>query len=117
MTRSSLIVLFAALAAGLGLGLYVGWVASPVQYTNTEPASLAPAFKDDYVLMIATAYSGDTDLAAAQGQLAALGQHTPEAVRAAAQRLAAAGLPEADQLRLETLAAALAGEAPARPRS
>ncbi|MEP7358854.1 MAG: hypothetical protein ABI847_16515, partial [Anaerolineales bacterium] len=56
-------------------------------------------------------YAGDSDLAAAQSQLAALGQFSPQAVRAAAQRLAAAGLPQADQQRLEALAAALAGPA------
>ena len=109
MSRNALILLLAAWAAGVGIGLYVGWIAAPVQYTDTEPGSLAPAFKDDYVLMVATAYSGDHDLAAAQGQLAALGRLSPEAVRAAAQRLAAAGLPAADQQRLEDLAADLAG--------
>jgi hypothetical protein len=107
VTRNQIILITAALAAGLGLGLYIGWVAAPVQFTNTEPGSLAPAFKDDYILMVATAFSGDGDLAAAQAQLAAMGQLSPEAVRAASQRLAAAGLPEADQQRLEGLAAAL----------
>ncbi len=117
MSRNQIIVIVAALAAGLGIGLYIGWVAAPVQFTNTEPGSLAPAFKDDYILMVATAYSGDSDLAAAQAQLAAMGQLSPQAVRAAAQRLAAAGLPETDQQRLESLAAALesAGAAPATP--
>jgi hypothetical protein len=109
VSRNQISLIAAALAAGVGLGLYVGWVAAPVQYTNTEPGSLAPAFKDDYILMVATAYSGDSDLAAAQAQLASMGQQSPQAVRAAAQRLAAAGLPEADQQRLEALAAALAG--------
>jgi hypothetical protein len=109
VSRSHVIIILAALAAGVGLGLYVGWVAAPVQYTNTEPGSLAPAFKDDYILMVATAYAGDSDLAAAQAQLASMGQLSPQAVRAAAQRLAAAGLPETDQQRLEALAVALAG--------
>jgi hypothetical protein len=109
------LVIAAALAAGVAVGLYIGWVAAPVQYTNTEPGSLAPAFKDDYVLMVATAYSGDNDLAAAQEQLAAMGQLSPAAVRAAADRLAAAGLSEIDRQRMDALAVALAGpgDAPA----
>jgi hypothetical protein len=115
VSRNHLIIITAAVAAGVGIGLYVGWVAAPVQYTNTEPGSLAPAFKDDYILMVATAYSGDSDLAAAQRQLAVMGQLSPEAVRAAAQRLAAAGLPEADQQRLEALAAALADSSAQSP--
>jgi hypothetical protein len=114
VSRNQLISLAAALAAGVGIGLYVGWVAAPVKYTNTEPGSLAPVFKDDYILMVATAYAGDRDLAAAQAQLAVMGQLSPQSVRAAARRLAAAGLPETDQARLEALAAAL-GEPGAAP--
>ena len=116
VTRSQItFAIVATLAAGVAVGLYIGWVAVPVQYTNTEPGSLAPAFKDDYILMVATAYSGDNDLAAAQEQLAAMGQLNPAAVRGAAERLAAAGLPEIDRQRMEALAAALAGpgDAPA----
>jgi len=112
LSRASLILLLAGLAAGVGLGLYIGWVAAPVQYINTEPASLQRAFKDDYVLMIATAYAGDGNLQSARTQLAGLGYNDPAAaVSAAAQHLAAAGLPDADQQRLAALAQALAAPA------
>jgi len=114
MSRTAVLLILAGLAAGIGLGLYIGWVASPVQYVDTAPISLQSAFKDDYVLMIATAYSGDGDLPAARTQLAGLGFVDPAAaVGAAGQRLSAAGLPDADQQRLAALAQALG--APAKP--
>jgi hypothetical protein len=98
-----------ALAAGIAVGLYLGWVAAPVEYVDAGPDSLHSSFKDDYILMIATAYAGDGDLAAARVALASLALPDPAAaVRAAQGRLAASGLPAADQERLAALAAALA---------
>jgi hypothetical protein len=114
MSRTALIILVGGLAVGVGIGLYIGWVAAPVQYVDTAPNSLQRAFKDDSVLMIATAYAGDGDLQAARSQLAGLGFADPAAaVSAAAQRLSAADLPDADQQRLSALAQALG--APASP--
>ncbi len=108
MSRATLLILVAALAVGISLGLYIGWVAAPVQYVDTAPKTLQRAFKDDYILMIATAYAGDGDVAAARGQLDSLGLGNPTvAVSAAEERLAAAGLPETDQQHLSTLARAL----------
>lgn len=110
MPRRLLLPLLIALLAGVGAGLYVGWVAVPVEYVDASPASLHQSFKDDYLLMIAAAYAADGDLAAAQEAVAALGFADPAAaVTEAAGRLAAAGLPTADQERLAALAAALAG--------
>jgi len=112
MSRAAVLLVLAGLVAGIGLGLYVGWIAAPVQYVDTAPNSLQRAFKDDYVLMIATAYAGDGDLAAARGQLLGLGFADPaSAVTAANARLAASGLPDADQQRIAALAQALAGPA------
>jgi hypothetical protein len=108
MSRTTLLLILAGLAAGVGLGLYIGWVAAPVQYVDTGPNTLQRTVKDDYVLMIATAYAGDGDLAGARAQLNSLGFADPvAAISAASQRLAAAGLPEADQQRLAALAQAL----------
>ena len=114
MSRAALITLLAGLAAGAGLGLYIGWVAAPVQYVDTAPNSLQRAFKDDYILMVASAYAGDGDLPAARSQLAGLGFSDPAAaVSAAARRMAANGLPDADQQRLTALAQALGAPAAA----
>ena len=108
-TRIALLLILAGLAAGVGLGLYIGWVAAPVQYVDTAPNSLQRGFKDDYLLMIATVYAGDGDLPAARAHMAELGLADP----AAAVSAAAQGLPAADQQRLAALALALG--APAVP--
>jgi hypothetical protein len=102
-----------ALAAGVGAGLYVGWVAAPVEYVDAGPESLHQSYKDDYILMIATAYAGDGDLAAARSALTALGfTDLAAAVSEASTRMTAGGLPTMDQERLAALAAALAETAP-----
>src|SRR5947209_2424347 len=112
MSRTALLLILAGLAAGAGLGLYIGWVAAPVQYVDTDPSSLQSAFKDDYVLMIATTYAGDGNLAAARAQLAELGfADAAAAVSASNARLTAAGLPDADRQRMAALAQALATSA------
>ena len=105
MSRASLVTLVICLALGLGAGLYIGWVAAPVQYVDTAPASLSQTYKDDYVLMIATIYSGNGDLAAVRARLAALGFDDPgPAVAAATHRFIAAEKPDADLRRLARLA-------------
>ncbi len=108
-TTRALVLIGLALLVGLGGGLYYGWVIAPVQYVDADPASLHQAFKDDYILMLATAYAGEGDLAAARAGLTSLGlEPSAPAVTAAAERLTAAGLPAEDAARLASLAAALA---------
>jgi hypothetical protein len=123
MSRASLLILLISAALGLAAGLYIGWVVSPVKYVDTAPASLSQAYKDDYVLMIATLYSENGDLAAARARLAALGFADPgTGVAATAHRFisppkrSGAGIatqkPEADLRRLARLAAALNATTP-----
>ena len=108
MSRPNLLAWALWLVIGVGLGLYGGWVLAPVEYVDTAPDSLQQVYKDDYILMLATAYAGDSDLVAARTGLAGLGlPETPDTVGAAAERLAAAGYPAQDLDRLATLAQAL----------
>ncbi|MCS7283342.1 MAG: hypothetical protein NZ769_08365 [Anaerolineae bacterium] len=65
------------LALGLGLGLLVGWVLWPVQYTNTAPAQLRQDYRTDYILMVAAAYRVEGDPEAARGRLAQLDPEDP----------------------------------------
>ena len=63
-----------AIIVGIGLGLLVGWVISPVKYVNTTPDSLGADYKTDYVLMVAEVYQSDGSLAMASQRLALLGK-------------------------------------------
>ncbi len=113
MSRASLLSLIFSIALGLGLGVYLGWVVVPVKYTDTDPTSLSQTDKDDYILMVATVYAGNGDLAAAGAQLKTLGFDDPgPAVAAAARRFIAAQRPEADLRRLARLAAAFNATTP-----
>ena len=108
MSRLSWLLVLVTLVVGLGAGLYVGWVVSPVEYTDTDPASLAQIYKDDYVLIIATRYAGDGNLETARAGLQTLGFAEAGAdVVDVAQRFIATRQPESDIRRLVALAAGL----------
>lgn len=65
------------LALGVGLGLLVGWVLWPVQYTNTAPAQLRQDYRTEYILMVAAAYRVEGDLEAARARLSRLDPENP----------------------------------------
>ena len=114
MSRRSATILLICLIAGVGLGLYYGYVASPVQYTNTDPVTLRQADKDDYILMTASVYAADNDLNAVRERLGSLGFKDPgQAVADATERYIKSGLPQADLRRLVLLAIALKTVTPA----
>lgn len=68
-------ILFAliALAAGIGLGLLVGWYVWPVTYTESAPARLRQDWKDEAIWIAAQAYAYDRDLESARTRLRPLG--------------------------------------------
>lgn len=66
------------LVVGLGLALYLGWVAWPTEFTEADPSILREEFRRDYTLMIASAYALDGDLPAARRRLYSLGQEAPD---------------------------------------
>ena len=68
------LLLLIGLGLGLGLGLYLGWEAYPTEFVNASPVYLSDQHKQDYVRMVAAAYTVDGDLAAAQERLTALGE-------------------------------------------
>ena len=61
------------LVVGIGLGLFLGWVAWPTQFTAANPAVLAEPYKQDYMLMIAADYALTDDLDAARQHVSTLG--------------------------------------------
>jgi hypothetical protein len=69
----SVIVLIFGLLLGAGAGLYLGWVAYPIEYTDADPSLLADDAKREYAVMVATTYAIDGDLPKAKWHLATLG--------------------------------------------
>lgn len=105
MIRPSLLLL--GLFLGITLGVFYGWVISPVKYIDTEPASLRADYKEQYILLVASAYRTDRDLERARIRLSKLKDPDPlNALTALAQRMAAQGKDAAD---LAALAADLGG--------
>ncbi|HEY3312634.1 MAG TPA: hypothetical protein VGK00_13415 [Anaerolineales bacterium] len=66
-----------SIAVGLGLGLYYGWMVSPVEYTDTTPSSLRADFRADFALMVAESYQKDQNIDQAARHLANLGSQSP----------------------------------------
>lgn len=69
----SLMWLALGLLVGVAFGLFLGWVAWPAEFSETDPTFLDDSYQRDYALMIASAYSVDGDLATAQRRLRGLG--------------------------------------------
>ena len=64
-------------ALGVAIGLFITWQIWPVEYYNTDPVDLRAEHKEDYVLMIAGAYSEDDDLELAIYRIEELGLEDP----------------------------------------
>jgi len=93
---------------GAGLGLYYGWVISPVEYVDTTPATLRADYRTDYTLMIAETFHNEQDAEAAARRLALLGSEPPASLVAAALEFARQnGYASTDLQLLQELAVAL----------
>jgi hypothetical protein len=64
---------FIALAAGIGVGLLIGWYVWPVTYTESAPTRMRQDWKDEAIWLAAQAFAYDRDLEAAQARLRPLG--------------------------------------------
>jgi hypothetical protein len=73
-----------SIAVGVGLGLYYGWVISPVQYVDTTPSTLRADFKADYTLMVAETFQSEQNVEQAARRLASLGSQPPAQIAAQA---------------------------------
>ncbi len=54
--------LLIGLSIGIAAGLYLGWVVSPVEYVQSPMKDLSRRYKDEYTVMVASAYQVDNDL-------------------------------------------------------
>ncbi len=75
------------LVIGLVIGLLISWVFWPVSYVDADPSDLRLDFKDDYLRMIAAAYSLNGDMTRTLARLDALRlAQPPTGVASLAQR-------------------------------
>jgi len=103
----------AGVLVGLALGFAVGWWLWPVQYTDTAPHVLRQDYRDDYVVMAATAYEVEQDLEQARQRLGLLDAEEPATpVVELAERLVQASGSAEDITRLARLAWALGALTP-----
>lgn len=100
--------LLTGLLIGIGMGVLIGWVISPVNYTDTAPYALQQQYKDEYRKLIAQAFLANGDIGRARERLTLLQDADPvRELSAQAQRLVAGGGLAADSSALSALAAAL----------
>jgi len=96
------------LLLGLSLGLWIAWVAAPRASVDPSPAALRSDYKDDYRLLIASAYAATGDLERARVRLSLLADPDPvAALLEQSERALAAGASQKDVIRLYTLAEAV----------
>jgi hypothetical protein len=104
--------LITGLVIGLTIGVLYAWLVSPVNYTNTSPASLRADFKDQYRTLIAAAYMANGDLVRAKARLNLLkDEDVYRTLSEQAQRTLAEGRYPQEARALGLLAIAL-GQAP-----
>ncbi len=85
--RRLVFALFIGVVVGVGLGLFIGWVVSPVQYVQGPMFDLSRRYKDEYTVMVASAYQVDGDLTEALRRLKPLGvTNIPQYVRDVTER-------------------------------
>lgn len=100
-------------AIGAALGVAIGWWLWPVTYTNAPLSALRQDYRDEVVLMIATAYELEGDGEWARERLAFLSPDDPAApVVELAERRIEEGGSEEEIRRLARLASAVDAPAP-----
>jgi hypothetical protein len=55
--------------AGAGIGLVLGWVVWPVDYYDTDLVNLRGDYKEQYIVLVGSAYAQDGDLEKAENRL------------------------------------------------
>jgi hypothetical protein len=70
--RIKILLPLAGLLAGLGLGLFLGWIVWPVEFYDTDVSFLHPTYKFEYAVMVGAAYELDGNWERAAERLAEL---------------------------------------------
>lgn len=74
---SVFLLMVLAIIAGLALGLLIGWVVWPVQWTDASPESMRASFRQEWVNMAIDSYSVNQDAALAAERFSYLGASGP----------------------------------------
>jgi hypothetical protein len=75
--RKPWVIALICVVLGFGLGLFWGWVVSPVEWTDATPESLRHDIQQDYLTMTIDSYTVNHDAALAQQRYAWLGAEAP----------------------------------------
>lgn len=115
MTRTALLNIIIGVFIGFALAIGFSW-SRPPKPDDASLESLRADYKSDYVVMVAQAYSVDSNLDLAKTRLAALkignpGQYTADVTR----QLITKGAPPSDLRVLVSLTTALGATPPALP--
>ncbi len=108
-----LALLLLGLVIGGGLGLYLGWVAWPTEFTDATPALLQEDARRDYALMIAAAYAANGNLPLARQRLGSLGRDGGQFVMDTLLEMILSGQNEQDTSQLACLVNATGQYSPA----
>jgi hypothetical protein len=107
------VLLILGFAVGAGVGLVLGWVVWPVNYYNTDLAELQAGDKEQYIILVGSAYAQDHDLEKAQARLDQLeAPNIRQWIAQLADRSIAEGRDEADIRALVGLAHGLGVDTP-----
>ncbi|MBL8058529.1 MAG: hypothetical protein JNK29_17630 [Anaerolineales bacterium] len=120
LVKQPVVVGVAALIVGLLLGLLYAWVLDPIKIVDTDFSTLRSDLKQQYVRMVAEAYSLDTDARKADKaaeRIAALGPRWAEAVAETASSADGPAALQLTSLKQALDAAVQAGTMPAAPAS
>lgn len=113
VSRRPTLALTVAALLGLGLGLLIGWVVWPVQWTDAGPQHLRADLQEQYLKNVAMRLQVDNDVGAAQAALA----DWPEADAAIQALIRQPTTTEEERRQLDQLSRALASGASAVPAS
>lgn len=106
--------LLAGLLVGVLAALYFAWRVMPLQIVDNQPRSLAPAFREDFVLLVAETFAIEQDVERARTRLASLaGAKGAAVVAQQAEKMMVTGAGITDLKFMAQLAAALGVATPA----
>lgn len=71
-------ILIVGIIAGLAVGLLVGWVLWPVEYTNAVPSILSQQYQEEYMRMAVDSYRNNKNQDEAVNRWVSLGENAPK---------------------------------------